>query len=84
MKWLGLAWDDARFWMHFALGFLGAWTPPVCLLALTYLFINYELNEDIYLKDKAFIDIQGGVGGVLIAGLIQTALIVWFVTSKLL
>ena len=79
MKKLGIIWDDKRFWMHFVLFFLGAWLPPFALLSFTYLFTQYEASEDTWIKDKAYIDLQGSFMGLLVGGLIETGLIVWLI-----
>jgi len=73
MKWLGIVWDDARFWMHVPIGAAIVvlqqeihWSVS---LSMTLLFLIYEVCEDWRLKDGAYVDIQGGIGGIIFASI---------------
>jgi len=72
MKKFGIIWDEYRFWLHVPIGIaillLAVYVDWAVSLAFTVLFVLYELNEDIARKDGAYIDIQGAIGGILIAG----------------
>jgi hypothetical protein len=73
LKKLGIIWDDHRFWLHFGIGTLNVLTALyvhwIVSLAIVAYFIFYEWNEDESLKDKAFIDVQGGLGGIMVTAI---------------
>ena len=64
---------SGRAWLHFPVGafnvFLAYTNWVVALLFLVGFFL-YELNEDMHLKDKAYLDIKGYCWGVALAGFI--------------
>jgi len=62
-----MPWSWRRFWIHFPIGLLMGIANIPLALGIIILFTAYELNEDGHLKDHAYIDIQGALGGVLVA-----------------
>jgi len=82
MKKLGVIWDDRRFWMHVPIGvaivILALYVHWIASFSMTWLFTFYELSEDWKLKDGAWIDIQGGIGGILFTGI---GYIVWLIIT---
>lgn len=81
MKKLGIIWDDKRFWMHVPIGIaiviLALYVHWIASFSMTFLFGLYEVTEDMKLKDGAWIDIQGALGGILIAG---GGYLIWLLT----
>lgn len=62
-------WDIKRFLLHTLAGlvfYATALIIPPLTFGVIFLFIVYELKEDLHLKDGAYIDIQGAFGGVII------------------
>ena len=65
--------DIGRILLHipcglaFGLSYFAHWVFP---LALTALFIFYEKNQDIYVKDQAWKDTKGTIWGLAIAGIV--------------
>lgn len=60
-----------RFWMHVPVGVvivMCAVALPLVGIALTALFIIYEINQDRYKRDQAHKDIIGAAFGVGVAG----------------
>lgn len=64
MKWSKLG----RTVAHIPMGFVAAYFTSWMFFAG---WIIYELNEDMHLKDRAFIDIQGFLIGIAIAEIIS-------------
>ena len=73
LKKLGIVWDDYRFWLHVPIGAgIVLVEPPthwVVSLSFMLLFLAYEITEDWRLKDGAYIDIQGAIGGIIFAAI---------------
>jgi membrane associated rhomboid family serine protease len=56
-----------RFWLHTPVGVLAAIGAKVCwpiVIPLTVWFLYYETDEDSDVKDSAWIDIKGALGGL--------------------
>lgn len=67
---LWFLWDVYRFALHVPVGMALYWMckdSPAAGISFACWFLAYELNEDRHLSDKAHIDIQGAIGGVLLA-----------------
>jgi len=66
-----MPWSWRRFWLHFPIGLaIGISNLPIAL-GIIVLFALYELSEDRYLRDKAYIDVQGALAGVLVAAVLR-------------
>jgi len=66
---MGIIWDWYRFFLHLPLGIAAyrmAKKSPMAALSLVILFIVYELNEDDYIKDHAYKDLQGMMAGMIV------------------
>lgn len=63
-------WDVKRFLLHVPLGmaiYELAREDGYSAMITGFLFGMYELTEDRDIKDKAYPDIQGVIGGILVA-----------------
>jgi len=73
MKLPGFLYSVDRFWLHVPVGlvlvFL-AWLSWVLCLAYVALFLVYEVNEDVWVKDQAWKDIAGSMAGVIAGSII--------------
>lgn len=65
---MGIIWDWYRMLLHMplgiAIGMMGKDNPSAAV-SFMWLFVAYELNEDMHLKDGAYKDIQGVLAGIL-------------------
>ena len=62
-----------RFWLHTPVGILATISAKVCwptIIPLTIWFLYYETDEDSDVKDSAWIDIKGALGGLYVGILI--------------
>ncbi len=65
-----------RFWIHIPVGLMAVilyGLSPIAGAGFTFIFWRYEKNEDRYLRDMAWKDYQGFLGGMAIGGLIWAA-----------
>jgi len=69
-----MPWSWRRFGLHFGIGLaIGISNLPIAL-GITALFILYELSEDRWLRDRAYIDVQGALGGVIVMAVLRWGL----------
>lgn len=71
---LWFIWDVKRFLIHVPLGIAIydlSLDKSNAGLIFAMLFTVYELTEDMHISDKAYPDIQGVLGGMIIAHLIH-------------
>lgn len=69
--------DMRRALIHFPVGIITIWSGEAGLIypfVLLAGFIIYELNEDMHVKDKAFLDIAGFIAGTWVAAVSLLAL----------
>lgn len=62
-----------RFWLHVPLGIAFAllcYAHWIFTLCCTGLFIYYERNEDIWLRDQAWKDVPGAIAGLILGGFV--------------
>lgn len=60
-----------RFFLHIPWGFIivvASWLSAGLAAAIAILFGVYEVNEDGYLSDRAWVDVKGVLGGLVIGG----------------
>ena len=65
--------DTNRILMHIPIGLLAcvlAFAHWVLALVFVGSFLYYELNQDLYLSDKAYKDVKGLIWGIGIGGCI--------------
>ena len=72
---------QSRVLLHIPIGFLIGMASliPFVGLALLWLFIRYEENEDLHFKDQAWKDYFGAIVGVVIAFVVIIGIIFWWV-----
>ena len=69
-----MPWSWRRFGLHFGIGLaIGVSTLPIAL-GIILLFALYELSEDWHLRDRAYIDVQGALAGVIVMAVLRWGL----------
>ncbi len=69
-----MPWSWRRFWLHFPIGMATGISNLQISLSIIALFVLYELSEDRWLRDRAYIDVQGALAGVLVMAVLRWSL----------